>query len=86
MHSTLPLGNLPTVLFMKQFKCYASLVQAISGVMPLVLCPLVVSQAPQHFRPSETQAACGDHFARQSICTVIFLHSGMAKTVHPLEV
>ena len=29
--------------------------------------PQVVSQAPQHFRSSETQAACDGFFARQSI-------------------
>ena len=37
---------------------HASLLQVISGVMSLVLCPQVVSQAPQHFRSCETQAAC----------------------------
>ena len=34
---------------------HASLLQAIDGVMSLALCPQVVSQAPQHFRSSETQ-------------------------------
>ena len=33
----------------------------------------VVSQAPQHFRSSEKQAACEWCFARQSICLVISL-------------
>ena len=37
---------------------HASLLQAIDGVMSLVLCPRVVSQAPQHFRSSEKQATC----------------------------
>ena len=32
----------------------ASLLQSISGVMSLALCPQVVSQAPQHFRASKT--------------------------------
>ena len=41
-----------------------SRLQAIDGVMSLALCPQVVSQAPQHFRPSETQATCGGCFAR----------------------
>ena len=36
----------------------ASLLQAIEGVMSLGLCPHAVSQAPQHFRSSEKQAAC----------------------------
>ena len=33
------------------------LLQAIRGVVSLALCPQVVSQAPQHFRSIETQAA-----------------------------
>ena len=37
---------------------YASVLQAISGVMSLALCPQVVSQAPQHFRSSKKQAIC----------------------------
>ena len=37
---------------------HASLLQAIDGVMSLALCPLVLSQDPQHFRSSETQATC----------------------------
>ena len=32
-----------------------SLLQAIDGVMSLALCPQAVSQAPQHFRSSDTQ-------------------------------
>ena len=28
------------------------------GVVPLALCPQVLSQAPQHFRPPEAQATC----------------------------
>ena len=51
------------------------LLQAIDGVMSLALCPHVVSQAPKHFRSSETQAACDGDFARQSICSVISLDS-----------
>ena len=35
---------------------HASLLQAIDGVMSLVLCPQVVSQASQHFGSSEQQA------------------------------
>ena len=41
-----------------------SLLQATDGVTSLALCPQVVSQAPQHFRSSETQSACGGCFAR----------------------
>ena len=33
---------------------HASLLQVIDGVASLPLCPQVVSQAPQHFRSSET--------------------------------
>ena len=47
----------------------ASLVQAISGVMSLALCPQVVSQASQHFRSSEKQATYEGCFSRQSICS-----------------
>ena len=36
---------------------HASLLQAIDGVMSLALCPQVVSQASQHFRSYEKQAA-----------------------------
>ena len=34
---------------------YASLLQAIDGVMSLALCPQVVSQAPQHLRSSRSK-------------------------------
>ena len=53
--------------------------------MFLVLCLQVVSQASQHFRSSEKQAACESCFARQSVCSVISLHSGMSRAVHPQE-
>ena len=55
----------------------APLLQAIDGVKPLALCLLVVSQNEQHFRSSEKQATCEGCFARQSVCSVISLHSGM---------
>ena len=51
------------------------LLQAIDGVTSLALCPQVVSQCRQHFRSSETQTTCDGCFARQSICSVISLHS-----------
>ena len=63
----------------------ASLLQAINGVMSLALCLQVVSQASQHFRSSEKQATCEGCFARQSICSVVSLHSGMSRAVHPQE-
>ena len=63
----------------------ASLLQAIDGVMSLALCPLVVSQAPQHFRSCEKEAACEGFFAHQSICSVISLNPGMSRAVHPHE-
>ena len=50
--------------------------------MSLALCPQVVSQAPQHFRPFETQANYDGCFARQSICSVSSLHSGTARLGH----
>ena len=53
--------------------------------MSLALCPQVVSQAPQHFRFSEKQATCEGCFARQTICSVITLHSGMSRAVHTQE-
>ena len=63
----------------------AFLLQAISGVISLVLCPQVVSQASQHFRSSEKQATCEGCFARQSIFSVVSLPSGMSRAVHPQE-
>ena len=63
----------------------AFLLQAINGVMSLALCPQVVSQASQHFRSSEKQATCLGCFARQSIWSVVFLHSGMSRAVHQQE-
>ena len=62
---------------------HASLLQAIGGVMSLVLCPQLASQAPQHFRSSQKQATCEGCFARQCICSVISPHSGMSREVHP---
>ena len=62
---------------------HAFLLQAIEGVMSLAFCPLVVSQTPQQFRSSETQATCEGFIARLSVCSVISLHSGMSRAVHP---
>ena len=49
----------PLVFFKKDRRAFssfhASLLHAIDGVMFLALCPQAVSQAPQHFRSSETQ-------------------------------
>ena len=59
------------------------LLQAIDGVMSLVLFPQIVSQ---HFRSSEKQAACEGCFALQSVCLgVVSLQSAMSRTVHPQE-
>ena len=63
----------------------ASLLQAINGVVSLALCPQVVSQVPQHFRSSEKQATCEGCSARQSICTVVSLHSGMSRATGVFE-
>ena len=62
---------------------HATLLQPIDGVMSLALCPQVVFQASQHFRSSEKQAPCEGCFARQSIYSVIYLHSSMSRAVHP---
>ena len=64
---------------------YIPLLQAIDGVMSLALCPQVMSQAPQYFRSSEKQAACEGCFVRQCISSVISLHAGMCRAVHPQE-
>ena len=64
---------------------HASLLQAIDGVVLLALCQHAVSHAFQHFRSSETQATCDSCFARQCICSVLSLHSGMSRAVHPQE-
>ena len=53
--------------------------------MSLALFPYVVSQAAQHYRSSEKQAACEGCFALQSTCWVISLHSGMSRAVDPQE-
>ena len=53
--------------------------------MSLALCPQVVSQAPQYLRSSEKQATCEGCFSRQSVCSVISLHSGMSRAVHRQE-
>ena len=60
---------------------HTSLIQAMDGVMSSALSPQVVSQAPQHFRSSETQATRDNCFACQSVCSVISLDSGMSRTV-----
>ena len=57
----------------------ASLLQEIDAVMSLALCPQLVSQKLQHLRSFETQATCEGCFARQSICSVVSLHSGMSR-------
>ena len=66
---------------------HAYLLQMIGGVMFLALCQQVVSQAPQHFRSSETQASCNGCFVRQPVCSVISLHRSMSRAVgiHPQE-
>ena len=51
---------------------------AIDSVMSWALCPQTMSQAPQHLRSSETQATCDGYCTRQSVCSVISLHSGMS--------
>ena len=53
--------------------------------MSLALCPQVVCQVPHHFRSSEKQATCESCLTRQSICSVVSLHSGMSRAVHTEE-
>ena len=64
---------------------HACHLQAVDGVMSLALCPQVEFQAPQHFISSETQATCEVCFSRESVCSVVSLHSSMSRAVHPLE-
>ena len=48
-----------------------------------MVCPQIVSQAPQHFRPSEKQTICEGCFVRQSVCSVVSLnHYGTSRAVH----
>ena len=54
-------------------------------MLSLALCQQVVSQAPHHFRSSETQPPCHGCFSRQSICQVVSLDSGMSRAVHRPE-
>ena len=58
---------------------------ANGGVMSVDLCQPIVSQVPQHFRSSATQVTCGGCFSRQSVYSVISLHSDMSRAVHPQE-
>ena len=44
-----------------------------------------MSQASQHLRSSEKKATCEGYFARQSICSVVSLDSGMSRAEHPQE-
>ena len=53
--------------------------------MSLALCPQIVSQAPQFFKYSETQAAGGGCFAHHSVCLVTSLDPGMCRTVQSHE-
>ena len=59
--------------------------KAIDDVVSLALCPQVVSQVLQRFRSSETQATCDGCFTLQSVCSVISLHSGRSRALHPQE-
>ena len=51
----------------RAYSSYTFLPRVVSNVMSLALCPLVVSQAPQHFRSFEVQASCDGSFACQSV-------------------
>ena len=58
---------------------------ATDDVVSLALCPQVVCQVLQRFRSSETQATCDGCFTLQSVCSVISLHSGRSRALHPQE-
>ena len=64
---------------------HPSLLQAIDGVMFLFLWTRVMSQASQNYRSSERQAVCEGCFMRQSVCSVVFLHSSRSGAIHPQE-
>ena len=51
----------------RAYSLYTFLLRVVSNVVSLALCPLVVSQAPQHFRSFEVQASCDGSFACQSV-------------------
>ena len=51
----------------RAYSLYTFILRVVSNVVSLALCPLVVSQAPQHFRSSAVQASCDGSFARQSV-------------------
>ena len=53
--------------------------------MPLALCLQIVSQAPQHYIYSKTEATCDGCFTCQSICLVISLYSSMSRAILPQE-
>ena len=55
------------------------LLQAIDGVMSLVLCQQTMTRAHPHFRSPEKQATGEGCFAYQSVCSVISLHSGIPR-------
>ena len=67
------------------FSFHASLLQAIDGAMSLALCPQVVAQAPQLSRSSEKQTTCECCYGRQFIHSVVSLHSGVPRAMHPQE-
>ena len=48
-------------------------------VMFLALCKQVVSQAPQHFNIPRRKPLVMVAFPRQSVCSVMSLHSGMSR-------
>ena len=61
----------------------AYLLQVIGGAISLFMSPRVSSQAPQHFRSTETRTTCDGYFSRQSVCSVISLDSSMSRTLNP---
>ena len=71
--SVLLIDDGPLLLFQGQLSnassFHAPLLQAIDGVMSLVLCLLLVSQALQHFRSYKKQATCVQHCADSELQT-----------------
>ena len=65
-----------------------SSLQVIASLPSLASCPLVMFQAPQHFRSSETQATCYSCFARRSAyisSRSLSLDFSMPGIVHPQQ-
>ena len=59
---------------------YASVLQAVDGVVSLAFCPYLVYPALQHFRSSKMQATGSSSFAHPCVCWVSSLHCVQDRT------